>query len=95
MIPHFCPQGESSLSEIADIIINATGARGCNANYAINLAQGLRNLEISESKAKHVFEVEEIVTKMLKGKFVIIDKAYRFKKLLSRLVSCMLLPNFR
>ena len=83
MIPHFFPQGESSLSEIADIIINATGARGSNKNYAINLAQGLRNLEISESKAKHVFEVEEIVTKMLKGKSVIIDTAYRLKKILN------------
>ena len=68
------------MSEIADIIINATGARGSNENYAINLAQGLRNLEISESKAKHVFEVEEIVTKMLKGKSAIINTAYRLKK---------------
>ena len=68
------------MSEIADIIINATGARGSNKNYAINLAQGLRNLEISESKAKHVFEVKEIVTKMLKGKSAIINTAYRLKK---------------
>ena len=58
---------ESSISEIADIIINATGAKGSNTNYAINLAQGLRNMDISESKAKHVFEVEKVVKKRIKG----------------------------
>ena len=63
---------ESTNSEIADIIISATGARGSNANYAKNLAQGLRNLDLSESKDQQIYKIENIVTRRLKGTFRVI-----------------------
>ena len=58
---------KSTDSEIAEIIINATGIRGSNANYVKNLTQALRNLDISESKDQQVFKIENIVARILKG----------------------------
>ena len=60
--------GDSTNSEIADIIVNATGIRGSNATYATNLAQGLRNLDISQSKAPQIFQIEKLVKRKLEGK---------------------------
>ena len=60
--------GDSTNSEIADIIVNATGIRGSNASYATNLAQGLRNLDISQSKAPQIFQIEKLVKRKLEGK---------------------------
>ena len=56
-----------SLNEIADVIVNATGPSGANKSYVTGLAQGLRNLDIGENKAKHVFEVERAVKKRQQG----------------------------
>jgi len=60
--------GDSTNSEIADIIVNATGIRGSNASYAKNLAQGLRNLDISQSKAPQIFQIEKLVNRKLEVK---------------------------
>ena len=58
---------KSTNSEIAEIIVNATGIRGSNANYVKNLTQALRNLDISESKDQQIFKIDCIVTRMIKG----------------------------
>jgi len=58
------------LDEIAERVLNATGQSGANKSYVTGLAQGLRNLDIGENKAKHVFEVERAVKKKQKGKLL-------------------------
>ena len=60
--------GDTSVSEIADIVSNATGSNGPNANYVISLAQSLVNMGIAQNKAQHVFDVERTLKKKLEGK---------------------------
>ena len=56
-----------SVDDITDKIMEATGRSGTNKAYVTALAQGLRNLDIGENKAKHVFEIEKAVKKKQKG----------------------------
>ena len=60
--------GDTSADEIADIVVNATGSKGSNANYVISLAQCLVNLGIAQHKAHHVFAVEMTLKKKLERK---------------------------
>ena len=60
--------GDESDREIAEIIVKATGPKGSNSKYVLNLAECLRNINIGTDKANHVFAIERKIKELVKGR---------------------------
>ena len=72
--------GNETNGEIAEAVIKATGPKGSNYKYVLNLAEGLRNMNIGTEKANNVYVIEKKIKKMINGmlpyKYYSIDIMY-------------------
>ena len=59
--------GNESDTELAEIILKASGPMGSNYQYVLNMAECLRNINVTIKKAKSVFAIEKRIKSLLKG----------------------------
>ena len=59
--------GDESDTELAETIFKASGPMGSNYQYVLNMAECLRNINVSIKKAKSVFAIEKRIKSLLKG----------------------------
>ena len=59
--------GDESDTELAETIFKASGPIGSNYQYVLNMAECLRNINVSMKKAKSVFAIEKKIKSLLKG----------------------------
>ena len=63
--------GDESDTELAETIFKASGPMGSNYQYVLNMAECLRNINVSIKKAKSVFSIEKKIKSLLKGNAII------------------------